>query len=365
MLDWEMPGLQGTEVCRRIRERAASPRPYVMLITARNRQRDLLEGLEAGADDLIVKPYAPEELLARARVASRLLSPPARSSSLTLAAFEEALASPGGEVVVRRDEAVGRIFVQRGRVAWVHVSTEPGSLGELIDPEAGISKDELRAVVEECQRTRRSFSEVLVEWGLTDRARLRERLKRWASRKLQLILHLEHPSVVFIPGAREYADDLTFSLDELALRDAPERPANAAESLLDAAPASASAFGAAARAAVEGGLLAGWSRGVEAALRLEGAFTAAVFDTTSGACLEQQGEPIDLDLARAQLRLVNMLHEREPFNTSSLVSDSTIHFVCGLPLVPGKVLYVALKRDSTSLAMAQLQLVALSRGFGG
>ena len=65
ILDWMMPGLTGVEVCRRLRQTGtATP---VILLTARDDVSDRVEGLDAGADDYVVKPFSIEELLARVR----------------------------------------------------------------------------------------------------------------------------------------------------------------------------------------------------------------------------------------------------------------------------------------------------------
>jgi len=69
VLDVAMPGLDGLAVCRRIRSKGlALP---VLLLTARDAVSDRVKGLDAGADDYLVKPFAPEELLARIRALLR------------------------------------------------------------------------------------------------------------------------------------------------------------------------------------------------------------------------------------------------------------------------------------------------------
>ena len=71
LLDWMMPGMDGIEVCRRVRE---SGRPvYILLVTARAGKQRVVEGLEAGADDYLVKPFDNEELRARIQVGARIL----------------------------------------------------------------------------------------------------------------------------------------------------------------------------------------------------------------------------------------------------------------------------------------------------
>ena len=68
ILDWMMPEMDGTEVCRRIRQRESATSTYVVLLTAKSRKADIVEGLAAGANDYITKPFDREELLARVQV---------------------------------------------------------------------------------------------------------------------------------------------------------------------------------------------------------------------------------------------------------------------------------------------------------
>src|SRR5437667_11787223 len=69
-----MPELDGLELCRRIRKHKQSKYTYVIIITALIGKKDYLEGMEAGADDFVTKPFDPDELKARLRVAERILS---------------------------------------------------------------------------------------------------------------------------------------------------------------------------------------------------------------------------------------------------------------------------------------------------
>jgi diguanylate cyclase (GGDEF)-like protein len=73
LLDWEMPGLDGLEVCRRVRARQDQDPPYILLLTARQETADIVAGLDAGANDYISKPFENTELHARLRVGARML----------------------------------------------------------------------------------------------------------------------------------------------------------------------------------------------------------------------------------------------------------------------------------------------------
>jgi two-component system, cell cycle response regulator len=73
VLDWMMPGIEGPEICRAIREDPERPYTYVLLLTARSQKEDLLKGLEAGADDYLTKPFDAQELHARLHVGQRIL----------------------------------------------------------------------------------------------------------------------------------------------------------------------------------------------------------------------------------------------------------------------------------------------------
>jgi diguanylate cyclase (GGDEF)-like protein len=73
ILDWMMPEIDGVELCRRLRERNKEPYVYVLLLTAKARKEDLVEGIDAGADDYLVKPFNKEELRTRLRAGVRIV----------------------------------------------------------------------------------------------------------------------------------------------------------------------------------------------------------------------------------------------------------------------------------------------------
>lgn len=71
--DWQMPGLSGIELCRLVRSDSSIERPYFIMVTGRNSNADLIEGMDGGADDFIAKPFDQEELRVRTQAGVRLL----------------------------------------------------------------------------------------------------------------------------------------------------------------------------------------------------------------------------------------------------------------------------------------------------
>jgi sigma-B regulation protein RsbU (phosphoserine phosphatase) len=101
ILDWEMPEIDGVEVCRRVKEMEIENPPYIILLTARDSKTDIVKGFDAGADDYMTKPFNDNELRARVRVAERLVR---TQSSLS-------------ESVAELRDALNQLEMQEGRVA--------------------------------------------------------------------------------------------------------------------------------------------------------------------------------------------------------------------------------------------------------
>ena len=74
ILDWVMPGLSGPQICRKVRASENLDSVYLILLTARNNESDIIAGLKAGADDYITKPPLPAELRARLKMGERVLA---------------------------------------------------------------------------------------------------------------------------------------------------------------------------------------------------------------------------------------------------------------------------------------------------
>jgi diguanylate cyclase (GGDEF)-like protein len=73
ILDWMMPGMDGLEICRKVRKLAREPYTFILLLTSKSEQDDIIKGMEAGADDYITKPFNKNELRVRLRAGKRIV----------------------------------------------------------------------------------------------------------------------------------------------------------------------------------------------------------------------------------------------------------------------------------------------------
>lgn len=120
VLDWMMPGLDGVEICRRMRASTRFDLLYVMLLTSREGKEDLAMGLSSGANDYITKPFDPIEFEARLRVGERVVKLQA-SLATRVAELEAALS------MVRRLEGLLPIC------AWCKMVRNEGDSWEQLD----------------------------------------------------------------------------------------------------------------------------------------------------------------------------------------------------------------------------------------
>ncbi len=73
VLDWMLSGMDGVEICRKVRKLAREPYTYILLLTSKDEQEDIIEGMEAGADDYITKPFNQNELRVRLAAGERIV----------------------------------------------------------------------------------------------------------------------------------------------------------------------------------------------------------------------------------------------------------------------------------------------------
>lgn len=110
--DWEMPEMNGLDFCRAVRRRELGRYVYFVLLTARDGSASTVEGLAAGADDFVTKPFDPEELAARVRVAERILALETRDMTIfALAKLAESRDPETGEHL-ERVQGYSRLLAQ-------------------------------------------------------------------------------------------------------------------------------------------------------------------------------------------------------------------------------------------------------------
>ena len=71
--DWMMPHMNGLELCRKVRQTGESHYVYFIILTAKDKKKDVVEALEAGADDYVLKPFDKDELKCRIKIGERIL----------------------------------------------------------------------------------------------------------------------------------------------------------------------------------------------------------------------------------------------------------------------------------------------------
>ena len=98
ILDWMMPGMDGIEICRRVRQRKKLSGTYIILLTAKSSKANIVEGLIAGANDYVTKPFDRDELRARVNVGETVLD------------LQQKLAGR----VIELEDALGQVRVLQG-----------------------------------------------------------------------------------------------------------------------------------------------------------------------------------------------------------------------------------------------------------
>jgi DNA-binding response OmpR family regulator len=149
LLDVMLPSIDGLEVCRRLRERSDVP---IVLLTARSGDSDKVIGLDLGADDYVVKPFSPRELMARIRAQLRRRG--AQAADQPVLTSGSLVVDPNGLEARVRDRRIdvttlefrllhalmaraGRVFSRDELISAVHDDDDPGILDRTIDVHVG------------------------------------------------------------------------------------------------------------------------------------------------------------------------------------------------------------------------------------
>lgn len=357
VLDWLMPRMNGTQVCRMVRARAQNPDLYVMFVTSRGRRQELLECLNAGADDLLVKPVPPDLLVARIELAAQRSPGEDALISRMRQALTLASAQQEGELVVRGGGVSARVFFHGGKVAWTQLDDGSGTFLQSLATEVALDADTVAELVDECRRTQAKLTDVIAQWGLVDPEQVRASLKGWLSKQLATIVALPNARSLFLPQRSEYADDLAFSLDalwgdaeEITFEQPPtELRGNTQPSLIPVA-AWKDAFV----------LSPQTSSDIEAILDRciadEGVLGVVALERTSGICLGSRGVELNPDIAWAHIQCLNAVMREGNVEDSIVTTDEHYHLVRLLPDRSETFLYALVSAHSIPLAMARLKL---------
>jgi len=348
LVDWAMPGMPGTEVCRSLRKTPSGLDAYVFLMGSRQREEDTLEAFDAGADEFITKPFEPKALLARVHaVERRLQSEGSRGSPGLLHLLKEASQGATGEVVVRSKSRLGRVAFHKGKVAWVHVSGGAPLLPFL--KRLGIAAEDARMVMEACSKEHRPYMDTLVQWGLISRERLEEQLREELSARLALLLDSPEISNFFIPGETGFKSSFSYDLSEI-------EPAHTGPS---SGPYTGTKISSRPVPVIHGDI-------IQVVASLGGVESAALIDPPSGLTTLSVGQPHNRDLVRGMIRLFKT-DVGEDFQQTMLSSKNHYHVLQALS--EGTMLYVRVdKEKNPNLGLLQLELreaVKNLPGFGG
>jgi CheY-like chemotaxis protein len=349
ILDWMMPTMTGTEVCRRLRGTALARQPYVLLVTAKNQREELIEGLGVGADDMLTKPVPPDVLIARLESVERQRRSERSSAAIVLHALRSAQAEGDGELVVRDGDVTARVYFQGGSVAWAHLSDDRNMLFELLSTDSGLDPDSARAIVEECRRTGARLSDTLVRWGLTDRANLRNSIQLWVRKKLDAIASFSHPQALFLPQRRSYAEDMLFALEEVLPTASLRPPPLPDVSVSQATAGWAGAF-------VEGDAPAELGAMLDRCMNNDGMRGAAILNRETGVCLGQRGMMLNPNIAWSFLQTLNVIARNETVEDAAVTTLPHYHLLCVLTRWPNCFLYAVVDCSKTMLATARYQL---------
>lgn len=341
LLDWVMPGLDGVEVCRRVRAAASAP-VYIIFMTARGRQENLLEALEAGADDFVTKPFTIEALLARVRIGQRILDAARASEFLLEDALVEGLRGAGGVVVAREQGIVGRIFLTEGRIAWAFVSGEPSGIADVLGDAASLTPDEITEVIEESRVSRSHFADVLVDWGLVDVVVMRESMRNFVSARIARIAEFREARAMFLPEPRPFVGAISFRLDEVYARKAPHAPAVVGPPVGPRRSRSNTEVAAVAGAEI-----------------IEGATCVCVVGGAGPFVFTRTGEPPEENVVRALLG-VHHIAGASACEELTLTLNDAFHFLQRIPGINDRYIYARVPRDTALFAMARKQVGELS-----
>jgi len=348
-LHWVMPGIDGLDLCRKIRDLKLPYYVYIVIISSRQRPGDLRLGYQAGADDFVTKPFRRQDILSRIRAAERVVQALSPAGSFQDALHEACDDGAGGDIIVRSGRVVGRIMIHHGRVAWAHISNETSSLHAVLDSgEAPVlDKEVIREVLQECTVTGRNFAEVIVDWSLMDADTLRERVRRWLRDRIIAIGELPTPTLVFTPEERSYGDGLLFDIAEVF----PPHlllPARVQDARKESLAGPLVVLGQESIESMQDTL--------DRVLAIDGALSVAIFDSDTGETLMSRGELGDHEIGWHNLKLAASVEAADPVEDIIINTHHHVHILRVYSTPPLRFISVTASRPDVRLGMLRLAL---------
>ncbi len=325
LLDWMMPGLDGLEVCRRLRAGPNGAHAHVFLVSGRQSASDVLQGFEAGVDEFIAKPFEPRAVAARVQMAQRrLLAGGAQGRKGVRSLLLEASRGATGEAILRSHERVGRVVFHEGRVAWIQLAGD-SSLGAAVAG-LGLSVHEVQAVLDECRKQNAPFLDTVVSWGLASREATEACFRTYLTSRLETLLELPMLVGLFVPNAMAFRSGFSFQLSELGLHELPLVEVSSPLPRVTLTPPPPPTH------------LVSLAESVHT---LEGVVSVVLFEAQSGREVLCRGRAADGDLLRKLARLF-VLKGDDPLEESMLTSAAHHHLVRRID--PRLCLHVVLDR---------------------
>ncbi|HNN91448.1 MAG TPA: response regulator [Pseudomonadota bacterium] len=217
VIDWLLPGMSGPELCRRVRAQRSTEPAYIILVTGHNPSERLHEGLAAGADDFLAKPYHPKILLSHVAVGIRQLASNRSVSTRLLRCLQEATHLGQCDVTVRAPEVSGRICFCDGAVVWADLSNDPESFYDRLLHECGGSLGRVLPLLQRDDGYVQDSSSERMAMNLAEFAELRSAVRSWVKRKVAQILRLSVIDISVIPVTRRspFPLDIAMPLEEV------------------------------------------------------------------------------------------------------------------------------------------------------
>lgn len=135
IIDWMMPGMDGIELCQRLKQQAERPYVYIILLTGKHDKQDIVTGLDAGADDFLSKPVRADELRSRLQVGARILG------------YQEALSERNEQLRALFAAMPGLLLVKDAQGHWLEANERTRQVFGLRQPEQYLHKTDQEIAV--------------------------------------------------------------------------------------------------------------------------------------------------------------------------------------------------------------------------